>query len=368
MRYIPQLDSLRAIAVLLVMISHWIPEKLLLNRLPNGRLGVDIFFVLSGFLISWILIVNKRKANAGTGGMRSVFTSFYIRRSLRIFPVYYLVLILLLIFHNATNTSIASSYPYYFTYTSNFYMFSLGGWDGIISHFWSLAVEEQFYLVWPSVILLIPERFLLKGILATIIVGIISEYSLLEFPYGLILTHACLHSFAFGALLAWFVTTNEQKLDWFYRLLKVPAVIAILYMITGLFYGEIYLFMFRTFSSLLALFIVTFIVVKSKTGKLDKHWFWSNGILIFLGKISYGLYIYHNLIPYFTYGFLERQGITVSDWLPFKMGYPVVTIVNFLLTIIVSYVSWKIVEQPLLRLKQKFSYVNASGNAHTPAN
>src|SRR5258706_16450661 len=103
MRYIKQLDSVRAIAVLLVIISHWIPPYYLINKIPNGGLGVDTFFVLSGFLITWILLSNRQKAEQEDILKRSVIKNFYIRRTLRIFPIYYLVLILLLIFHSYTD-------------------------------------------------------------------------------------------------------------------------------------------------------------------------------------------------------------------------------------------------------------------------
>jgi peptidoglycan/LPS O-acetylase OafA/YrhL len=98
MKYFKQLDSVRALAVILVMLSHWIPKDNLINKIPNGSIGVDVFFVLSGFLISRILFENRNKADRDNITKSVVFRDFYIRRALRIFPIYYLLILLILIF------------------------------------------------------------------------------------------------------------------------------------------------------------------------------------------------------------------------------------------------------------------------------
>ena len=98
--YIPQFDSIRAIAVLLVIIHHWFPENKVLNFLPNGPLGVNTFFVLSGFLITGILLKSRKLVESGSKGKSTVFKNFYIRRSLRIFPIYYLLLLILSLLSN----------------------------------------------------------------------------------------------------------------------------------------------------------------------------------------------------------------------------------------------------------------------------
>lgn len=366
MKYIKQLDSLRATAVILVIISHWIPDKIPVNRLPNGRLGVDIFFVLSGFLISWILMESKKKAAQLQTGKATIFSSFYIRRALRIFPVYYVVLTILLFFHRFTNTSLGTSYPYYFTYASNFHMHSLGGWDGILSHFWSLAVEEQFYLIWPAVVLFVNDRYLPHAIMITILTGMISELAWLEDPYGLILTQTCLHSFAMGALLAWFVSYNNTKLERFYKVIRIPALISVLFLAAGLFRPAIYSHMFRTFSSVLALFVITHLILYGNTAKLKLPGFWNNRILIFLGKISYGLYLFHNLIPHFTYGFAEKMGVQISAY-PYGLGFIAMTVINLIILTGISYVSFRLIESPMLELKKRFQYVRSNRKKKIPA-
>src|SRR5687767_3808258 len=99
--YMPQLDALRAFAVFLVIISHWFSREHIVNRYTdNGTLGVTLFFVLSGYLITGILLKNKNSIEQG-GSIKSALKTFYIRRSLRIFPVYYLLIFVLLIFNVA---------------------------------------------------------------------------------------------------------------------------------------------------------------------------------------------------------------------------------------------------------------------------
>ena len=146
--YMPELDGLRALAILAVMAFH--------DHLPGGDagwLGVPFFFLLSGFLISGLLLDADRE---------SYFKSFYIRRALRIFPIYYLVFFLMLGLCIAFNKS-HGDWLWFLTYTQNYPM-GIRNWPNFPApfwHTWSLAVEEQFYLLWPLIIFLVPKRFLI---------------------------------------------------------------------------------------------------------------------------------------------------------------------------------------------------------------
>jgi peptidoglycan/LPS O-acetylase OafA/YrhL len=160
------LNGLRAIAIIIVFFHHLqshipavnLPVQILRMYVNQGWIGVDLFFVLSGFLITGILI-NTRDAS-------NYFTGFYARRTLRIFPLYYVVLTLVIVLVSKLNSPVvAASLPLpedrwlYFCYLTNW----LGLWKGhwgpnYLGHFWSLAVEEQFYLVWPLVVWLARPR------------------------------------------------------------------------------------------------------------------------------------------------------------------------------------------------------------------
>src|SRR5258708_35715676 len=157
-RYIPQFDGLRGLAILLVLIGH----SGFLEALPHARMleytrfGVDLFFVLSGFLITGILTDAK--------GSRHYFRNFYARRILRIWPLYYLVLFLAFVvtplLQPAMRPTAASAWPAFVFYVQNIafvhrdtYPFGLGAT-------WSLAVEEQFYLAWPPLVFLLKKKAL----------------------------------------------------------------------------------------------------------------------------------------------------------------------------------------------------------------
>ena len=157
MKYIPALDGVRAIAILLVLVFHWFPEGVGINILPNGPIGVTLFFVLSGYLISNILMEQQTKAQF----FRS-FKNFVIRRALRIFPIYFLVLAGLLILKRASITINTDFYEhpwYYWGYMYNHWLEQQANWADTLSPYWSLSVEEQFYVLWPFCILLISSRF-----------------------------------------------------------------------------------------------------------------------------------------------------------------------------------------------------------------
>ena len=171
---IEQLDALRFFAVFSVLITHWH----LLDARPKlsflfGANGVNLFFALSGFLITLILIRTKEEQNFTLG---TSLRNFYLRRTLRIFPVYYLMLTLLWFFNHSL---VADGMPWYLSYLTNFYCIKIQGW-GRLTHLWSLALEEQFYLLWPFVIFLIPTKRLWMPISAIIVLSVFSKFVLLQ--------------------------------------------------------------------------------------------------------------------------------------------------------------------------------------------
>ena len=118
MKYIKQFDSVRGIAVLFIIIYHWVPAELL-KAIPLGFNVVDVFFVLSGFLITRILLESKKKAEDLNIGKPLVFANFFVRRALRIFPIYYLLIFLVLIIDHIDKPKLI----HLLTYTFNFYSF-----------------------------------------------------------------------------------------------------------------------------------------------------------------------------------------------------------------------------------------------------
>lgn len=360
MKHIKQLDTIRAIAIILVIICHWIPATSLINKLPNGALGVDIFFVLSGFLITSILFSNRLSAEENQQTKWSVLKNFYLRRTLRIFPVYYLTIFLLFIFQASTLIDIRPSFLYYVTYTQNFYFFNLQEWPGSLSHFWSLAVEEQFYLVWPFAVLLVRRKYILHLVIVFILIGVISQCVMRNVNMNTALTFTCFDAFGMGALLSWVVTFRQAKLRQFFYWLSIFAAICLLLFIIVLL-PSVNKFIFipqRTLHSIMALWVITYILINHDNKTLKGGFVFNNRALIFLGKISYGLYLYHNLIP----ATINSKFVNIylnpllPDWLYIRHWGELFLVENAILLLLLSWLSYVIVEKPFLKLKDRFVY------------
>ncbi|MEJ8842207.1 acyltransferase [Lacibacter sp. H375] len=349
--YMSQLDSLRAIAVILVIISHWFSGEHFFNRYTaNGTLGVTLFFVLSGFLITGILLKSKSHIEK-SGNVAKAFMTFYIRRSLRIFPVYYLLLIVL-VFLNSS--AIRESFWWHFFYGSNFFFWLKGEFGGHLSHFWSLAVEEQFYLVWPAVIIFVNRKYLPLALVLGIVGAILFRYFITtpQNELGRILMPGSLDSFCLGGLLVY----GKQSGAFLYqRYLKKRKLF-----LTGSF---LLLFLvhtvyFKSLSLQLHTALFYFFISVSFAGIIDRvadtiytpviAWILNNRALLYIGKISYGIYLFHNFIPYF-YG-MDLPGI------PASLSLYTVQVLRFLLLVGISSLSWFLFEKPVLQLKKRFEY------------
>jgi peptidoglycan/LPS O-acetylase OafA/YrhL len=203
--YNRQIDGLRFYAVMGVLVCHFVHfDNWFLQRLPVGQ-GVDLFFVISGYLITRILLQNKEAIGERESTKKQVLISFYLRRSLRIFPIYYLTIFLLLAIDFQNSRQL---WPWLVSYTTNFFI-SQPGSEGIGSflHLWSLAVEEQFYLVWPFLILFLPKKYIEKVIVAVIIASVVFKINhCIEHGYTVAinaLTISCADSLGLGSLLGY---------------------------------------------------------------------------------------------------------------------------------------------------------------------
>jgi len=196
----PQLDGLRGIAIFFVLIAHWITPAIGMT-LPYGTIGVRLFFVLSGFLITGILLRAKNEMESGGQTIGFTLRHFYARRSLRIVAVYYLYLFITIVFFNLH----AERWLWDFAYISNYYDIFLNDGKGL--HYWSLAVEEQFYLVWPFVVLMVPGRVLLKTFWSVIAIAILIRIGLavvdVEYLKVKKLTLTCMDALGLGAVISY---------------------------------------------------------------------------------------------------------------------------------------------------------------------
>ncbi|HUQ18397.1 MAG TPA: acyltransferase [Gemmatimonadaceae bacterium] len=357
--YMPQLDGLRTIAVTAVVVQHY---KLLIGY---GGYGVHLFFVLSGFLITGILLSERTNVERGGISVFHAFRQFYIRRSLRIFPLYYFVVFSGILL----NVSYAREYaPWLLTYTINFKMAAQGWAIGNFAHLWSLAVEEQYYLVWPWLILLVPRRWLVPSAIAAIVVAPLfratlamwftNEMNNTGWLAGYFVTPTALDSLGMGSLVA-ILNASEKGAAWLRnsmrRVIPLVGLIALL-----LFRFAPHVAQFILVDTAAAIFFAWLIYTAARgfggiAGKLL-----SAVPIVYLGRISYGIYVYHQLVPPVVNRIASRLGLAMPEnvWL-YSLTYGSATVAA-------ATVSWYVLERPMNQLKRKFPYRAAEDSVAAP--
>ena len=348
MGYIKQIDYIRAVAIFCVFITHWSSPDSVLNNISTTISGPFIFFTISGFLITRILITERTKAEVSGNSNTVIFKNFFIRRALRIFPAYYLTIAIVYFLSEDSK----ESYLSYLTFTTNFFQNHNQKW-GPLPHFWSMAVEEQFYLFWPAIILFIPKKLLLPNILFFIFLGIISQ---VIFPYNdfsLTLPYTCFDALGLGALLSWILIFKANLIPQVFKVLTLMVVVSVGLIITEKFTVS-YLHIFhRTFISIITTWVLLFFIINRENGtnkppgKLDK-------VLGIIGKISYGIFLYH--IPLIEHSYKVLTPLNTFLLLPdaVKNSRFFYVLENSIILFILSWISWKFFEVPISGLKKYF--------------
>jgi peptidoglycan/LPS O-acetylase OafA/YrhL len=359
MKYIKGLDTLRAFAVIIVIIFHWGPNQFkpgLFNFFytklkPDGSFGVDLFFVLSGYLITKILL-NARES-APENEKLQIIKSFYMRRILRIFPIYFLLIFI--VAYGLSEEFVKANIGYYLTYTSNFLDFNHRSWEGLY-HTWSLAIEEQFYLFWPWIIIFSPKKYLPGIILSSIGIGIFSNLAI-YYLYGkffLVLLPPCLTAFGIGALLA-YVQVNQKFEKIAIRTFQFALPLCI---ILFFFYQFGHQFILsRAVNSVISISLINY-VTRERYNRVTAFIF-NNRILSGIGKISYGLYLYHLLLPNYYLQLVQylQTKITINGRLLIRLTVPPSSYLIYLsLLFLIAILSYNFIEIPFLKLKRYFNY------------
>jgi peptidoglycan/LPS O-acetylase OafA/YrhL len=363
LKYIKELDGMRAIAVLLVIIAHWFPVQLV-NEIGFGSIGVEMFFVRSGFWITRILLIERFRLESKEDSRRwPIIRTFMARRALRIFPIYYLLLLGLILIRDFFPNPVFSDFGWYFFYVQNILVFKLQAWPaGKLSHLWTLAVEEQVYLIWPIILIFSPLR-LLKYILIFFLCFGAANYILLDniligISFTDVLIVTCIQGFAVGGLLAYFhlkgTLVFKQISKWFILLGLFAFVFFLLavFKIIPLFIG------IRFYVDSMASGLIAFLLISDES--LLKKYFLGNPVLVGIGKISYGIYLFHNFIPVLWNAFLKLLS-NHGFGFPYVKYHPILATQNlvfylqcFLILILLTTSSFYLYEKPIMKLKERW--------------
>lgn len=349
--HMPQLDGVRAMAVLAVLFAHWTP---LTYYGDFGVMGVQCFFVLSGFLITGILLRGKDLAETGRFGRGHVLRQFYARRFLRIFPAYYLTLWVAAYFAVG---SARTAFWWHSAYLSNVYM-ALVPEESYVNHFWSLAVEEQFYLLWPCAIVFAPRRYLPHAMAIVFLSspayrwaaqlahlnGYAKDCQLFSNTDSLSLGALLALSWHYGGALEWVRTAIARIGLWIGIPLLVMTVIA---------HGTPALrYTFPvSYSHVLFAFGFAWFVDGAARGFSGP-----GGRLLllppmrYLGRISYGVYLFHGPLGEGVPRFFRAFG------LPYPSHFAAQFALLFVVVLVLATASWYAMEGPINALKRHFPY------------
>jgi peptidoglycan/LPS O-acetylase OafA/YrhL len=358
--HVPVLDGLRGVAILLVLMIHSVPAiaghglapAVINSLIHSGGFGVDLFFVLSGFLITGILLDSRESPG--------YFRTFYIRRVLRLFPVYYGFLAVMFFvvpaIHRLAHLNLPEyrgDWRWYLLYFSNWKLNH--EWDTSLGHFWSLALEEQFYLVWPVTVYLLPRRALAWwcGILVVIAVGM----RLTLAGHGIDLyaiTPSRMDPLALGALMALAVRDDV----WRGRLLRYRRMLGVL-TLAGFLISVLqnWRYPWNPLSAFFAAAWFSVLVFQGAVNDCGPVYNRLNGPLLRkYGKYSYCIYVVHLV-------FIDHA-LALSHYLrwrwPHFRGIIATAVVIVATNVIIYWVartSWRYFESPILRLKDRWAPV-----------
>lgn len=384
---LPVLDGLRGLAILLVMQYHFwglLPGIIgrrstrrldveLLRLFGAGWCGVDLFFVLSGFLITGILYDSRHSS--------SYFTSFYARRILRVVPLYYvfLAIVLLVLPHipglarNLQLEALAKVQAFYWTYTVNIAQALTGlsaGIPVVHSQFWSLAVEEQFYLLWPAVVLSCARRRQLMAVCAVLVVAAFAlrclfvlndGFQVFDSTAGYFLLPCRIDGLAAGGYIALALRGEPTTVR---RLARIApfvagtavAVLAGLYLTQKRFFPADAPVQTVGLSALAGFFGALLVLAITSRRDRPLHRACANPVLRTFGKYSYALYVFHLAVA-----FQVMAHIGAQRWRQPVAGSYVVTNVIFstlatAASLGIAWLCWYLLEKPILGLKRYFPY------------
>lgn len=356
--HVPAFDGLRAVAVLAVMLTHFSPSVLIRGEI--GLQGVRLFFVLSGYLITALLLRARNRIESGRVKAGAEVVNFFARRALRLWPVYFGVLAV------TCSLNIGSAREtawWHISFATNFFIAYFDSWPDMFSHFWSLAVEHQFYLLWPFAMLLLPTRQLVG--VAIGLIALAPAWRMLAPVFGWwsplgarVLLPGCIDSLGCGAMIAltsaglW--RTPHRLVTWRPAFLGLGTA----WLLAGcvIEFRLLDQIVFRTLAPLIE--ALTFATIVA--GLLDgRHrplaYVLCARPLLAMGAISYSVYVVHNFMPWVSQGLLRRL-IGASNWESESLQ----TSWLITLSIVLGFASWLVLERPVLGLRRRLRATTSS--------
>jgi len=358
--YLPGLNGIRAIAAMAVVISH-INNRLDYYKLQKGTLldlasyGVTIFFTLSGFLITYLLL--KELEKTGTIDVRK----FYMRRVLRIWPLYYFYLAIVIILNGVTNVQ----WPilFYLLMVPNLKNSFAGiiGTAGVgsklmtfmVGHYWSLGVEEQFYAFWPWVVRKTKKIVVVLILFPVFYIFLKLLLRLFHAPHSILVfvNYTRFGCLVLGALGAYLYFHHKEKITFFTR--RWVEILA------WLFFGVVALNRFHITSIIdhEIISVFTLIIIINQISNPKKIISLENPVFDYLGKISFGLYVYNPLVIYlmsFVFALMPIENV----WIKIVLIY----ILVIMAVIIVSHLSYNYFEKRFLTLKTKYTTIHSAAS------
>lgn len=347
MDYVRRLDGLRGIAVLLVLLQHFPAIQGLdfynrflsfFKKLGLGYVGVELFFILSGYLITRLLV------SAFEQRQQNILKNFYIKRAFRILPVFFLTIGVCFLLLPEFD------YKYIAGFLANYY-FAFYTDPHPLRHFWSLAVEEQFYLIWPLIVLLaVSYRFRIEKVLVVLMCIAVAIILYRDVWVATELSRDLIHRSVETRMIALCVGSYfavcglpEKSLQFLFFLLAATVILVMglqLLNQTGLWP---YMKSTKTFGFLVVSSCIFLMAAKNGSRLV---WFFELRPLVAIGLVSYGLYVYHlPLFYYLGYSHMQMRGDQAS------LG---VAIALLSATFFIAIISWFLMEKPLRSIRKKF--------------
>lgn len=320
--------------------------KLVEQFMYNLNIGVDVFFLISGFLITYLLILEKDK----TG--RISLPKFYMRRTLRIWPLYFLIIALAPLIVDWVNYP-APDYLPHVLFVGNFHQLITEQFQFPFAHYWSIAIEEQFYIVWPLLLLLIPKKawMWVFGVLLAISVGTRLYFFVEQAPWMKQYLHTLtrMDVLVLGAVSALYYAKGSFKVRRLPVIVKLVSWMLILVALCLFEYASYDSWFNASVKKYVFLFPIAYLMADYIFNARDQERSLLHKVTGYFGKVSYGIYMFHNFVVV-----IVIKKVLLNNHLDETWQFIVVYIAACLLVAIISFEGY---EKWFLKLKEKFSVI-----------